>query len=894
MDQPPQTRPSVPPPPTIAPPAPPALAYPSLPPAAPTPPVAPVYGAVPAGAAEPTAPAFIPATAVVPPASVAPVAPVAPTAPAGVAPHPTTPDPMPSDPWSEAPTDEWEEQPPAPLLLGAALAAYVLLAIWGMALAGPSGVTDWFPAAGLAVAAIALGGPRFIAVPFVGTLIAAPLTSDTTSIDGTLVVATALAATYGAGGLLLQRSIDVEHPFSRVQDAWRLIGIGTLLVPVAAALATIGGLIAIGTLPAADTTTSLIGDFILGDALGIAIVAPALLVANAAWRREPRLSSLLPGAILLRPESLAALAMLIFATPALYVLGGEDLRAVAVLPLCWLALRFGVAGAVLGAFTWAGSSALMISLTSPGELDGLQGFLLTGSTLALIVGSVVSERERTQRALHHLAMYDQSSGLPNEASLLSMLGHALGSGREVTTMLVRFAGLRQVAANMRREDTDRLVELLVEQLQAITGPSARVARPGFDRFAVVFAGGTPERRQQIGERIADELSAPISVESREVFVDPRVGITVGLPGEAADAVLAHADHASDTASSGEGQRVGYYDAAIERARRERQELTEDLRLATERGEFLLAFQPIVTAKEGRVVAAEALLRWIDKRRGPVSPADFVPVAEETGLILPIGRWVLHEACRRAAQWPHVGGHPIGVSVNISPIQLMDDGFVDDVLDALERSGLPAERLRIEITEGIVLEDIDRTIQQIHQLRELGIETMLDDFGTGHSSLAWVQRLPVSCIKIDRAFVGDIAEDGIDRAIVHASLYLSRALGTETVAEGVETEAQREQLVRMGCQKLQGFLFARPQPADVFPDWLAKQRARAAKSNPPVETGPTAAHHEAWQAPAAHAPASAAPRPYAPSVSLAARPQGAAGDPDSSLRAVPPVDPRFAA
>ncbi len=248
----------------------------------------------------------------------------------------------------------------------------------------------------------------------------------------------------------------------------------------------------------------------------------------------------------------------------------------------------------------------------------------------------------------------------------------------------------------------------------------------------------------------------------------------------------------------------------------------------------------------------------------------MPVAEETGLILPIGRWVLHEACRRAAQWPHVGGHPIGVSVNISPIQLMDDGFVDDVLDALERSGLPAERLRIEITEGIVLEDIDRTIQQIHQLRELGIETMLDDFGTGHSSLAWVAAPAVSCIKIDRAFVGDIAEDGIDRAIVHASLYLSRALGTETVAEGVETEAQREQLVRMGCQKLQGFLFARPQPADVFPDWLAKQRARAAKRNPPVETGPTAAHHEAWQAPAAHAPASATPRPYAPSVSLGLR------------------------
>ncbi len=303
-------------------PAPPALAYPSLPPAAPTPP-APGLRCRARGPAEPTAPAFIRR----PPSGRPPRRTRGSGRPHGLppacpAPHHAGPDA--SDPWSEAPTDEWEEQPPAPLLLGAALAAYVLLATGAWPCRAERGGTDWFPAAGLAVAAIALGGPRFIAWPFVGTLIAAPLTSDTTSIDGTLVVATALAATYGAGGLLLQRSIDVEHPFSRVQDAWRLIGIGTLLVPVAAALATIGGLIAIGTLPAADTTTSLIGDFILAgrpgdrDRRAGAARGPCRLASRAAPLLAP------PGAILLRPESLAALAMLIFATPALYLLGGED------------------------------------------------------------------------------------------------------------------------------------------------------------------------------------------------------------------------------------------------------------------------------------------------------------------------------------------------------------------------------------------------------------------------------------------------------------------------------------------------------------------------------------------------------------------------------------------
>ncbi|MBO9532614.1 MAG: EAL domain-containing protein [Solirubrobacteraceae bacterium] len=811
-------------------------------------------------------------------------------------------------------TTEWEAQPPAPLLIAAMLAAYVILAIWGMQLAGPEGFTDWFPAAGLAVATVALGGPRFALVPFLGTLIATPVTAPNASLTATLVVASTLTAAYTAGGLALRGSLDLDRPLSRVHDAWLLIGIGTVAVPVAAAAATLGGLIVTGN-PATWSST---GEFILGDALGIATVTPVMLMASAAWRRKPHLASLFPTQILLRPEAIGAMAVLVFVTPTIFIIGGEDLRAIAVLPLCWMALRFGVVGAVLGAFTWSASSAVLLTFVGQRpELGGLQGFLMTGSMLALIVGAVVSERERTQRELTHLAMHDQASGLPNETKLLDLLAEELhdAPGREVTTMLVRFAGLRQVAANLRREDTDQLIGLLVEQLGAIAGPRALIARPGFDRFAVLITGATNERRQQIAERIADELSAPLRVESLEVFVDPRIGITVGLVGEAPDAILAHADHAADTATGGDGQRIGYYDAAIERARRERQELAEDLRLATERGEFLLAFQPIVTAKEGRVVAAEALLRWVDRRRGPVSPADFVPVAEETGLILPIGRWVLNEACARATQWPHVAGQAIGVSVNVSPIQLMDDRFVDDVRHALERSGLPAERLRIEITEGIVLEDIDRTIQQIQRLRDMGVETMLDDFGTGHSSLAWVQRLPVSCIKIDRAFVGDIAQDGIDRAIVHASLYLSRALGTETVAEGVETEAQREQLVRMGCQKLQGFLFARPQPADVFPDWLAKQRARAMDprqdvvqpvapvpatapvpltSTPAPASSVTSAQHEAWTAPAGAAPASAAPRAYAPTVSTAPRSVGAPHHPDTTLRAVPPIDPRFAA
>lgn len=719
-------------------------------------------------------------------------------------------------------------------LVGVLVALTVLCTAWGLEYTDGAGIIPWYPAAGIVLAAATLGGLRWVP-PILIAVLCAGLVKGYLDTPAMLVGTTILTGgAYSAAGLLLRQKLDPERPLARVHDAWWFIGAGVITAPLVAAV----GFVLLRAATGSPASLEILRSFALGDALGVAAVAPGLIVWTAVYRRRGTRSALFDRRLLSK-ESVLAMLTLIALTPVAYVSGGE-LLALAPLPLCWLALRFALPGAVIGAALWSSSSAIVLSLTqSSTSFGALQSFLLAGTLIALILGAVVTERERTQKDLRHLALYDRASGLPNEANLLERLEAAIheSDGRSLSLLLVRFAGLRQVAANLRPEDTARLVATLTRKMREVAGPLADIARPGTDRFSVLLTGGDSLTRHRVAERLVEVLSAPIAVDSREVFVDPRVGITVSLPGEPADVVLAHADHAADVAAVADGERIGYFDASIERAQRERQELTEDLRLAVERGEFLLAFQPIVTAKEGRVVAAEALLRWVDQKRGAVSPADFVPIAEETGLILPIGRWVLHEACRRAATWPHVGGAPIGVSVNVSPIQLLDEGFLKDVASALEQSGLPAERLRVEITEGIVLGDIERTIQMIQQLREMGVETMLDDFGTGHSSLAWVQRLPVTCIKIDRAFVNDIAVDGIDRAIVHASLYLSRALGTDTVAEGVETEAQRDQLVRMGCQKLQGYLFARPQPADVFPDWLARQRKKAEPMVMPAPSDP---------------------------------------------------------
>lgn len=712
------------------------------------------------------------------------------------------------------------------------IVSYVVLTAWGMALAGPAGITGWYPAVGLALAAVTVGGRRWIPVTFLAALAASPLHTQFDAPLEALTIAVLMTAIYGTAGLVLHRNLDAVRPLARVNDAWWLIGVGVIAAPVISGVLNLTALSALGA-TLTGSQSDLIRSFVMGDSLGVVAVAPVLIVAIVRWHRFDA-RRLLPSCKTVGVDGLLALAALLALTPAVYLGAGTDLLALTALPLCWLALRFALHGAVLGAFAWSGSSALFLTVAGDaGRFEELQPFLLTGTMLSLIIGAVVSERERTQAELRHLAMFDQASGLPNEPHLLEMLGTALAEarGREVSLLVIRFTGLRQVGAALRSSETSQLVALLQQQVTAVIGPDAQLARPGFDRLAVVLSGSDGARRQQLAEQLEELLSGPLPIDSREVFVSPRIGITIAMPSESPAVVLAHADHAAEVVALAEDVRIGYYDASIERAQRERQELTEDLRLAVEKGEFLLAFQPIVTAKEGRVVGAEALLRWVDRKRGAVPPDEFIPIAEETGLILPIGRFVLNEACHRATQWPHVGGEAIGVSVNVSPIQMLDEGFVGDVAAALERSGLPAARLKVEITEGIELEDIDRTIQMIHQLRSIGVETMLDDFGTGHSSLAWVQRLPVTCIKIDRAFINGIAEDGIDRAIVHASLYLSRALGTDTVAEGVESEAQREQLIRMGCQKLQGFLFARPQPADVFPDWLARQRATEGGTGP---------------------------------------------------------------
>jgi EAL domain-containing protein (putative c-di-GMP-specific phosphodiesterase class I) len=331
--------------------------------------------------------------------------------------------------------------------------------------------------------------------------------------------------------------------------------------------------------------------------------------------------------------------------------------------------------------------------------------------------------------------------------------------------------------------------------------------------------------------VAAALAAPLAVEGRAVRVGASVGIAVAGGGETPDELLRNADLALYRVKArGKGGHELFVHA-MHAAAVERLELEGDLRAAIAAGALVLHYQPIVDLATGAVRGAEALARWPHPARGFVPPDVFIPVAEATDLIRPLGRWALGEACRAAAGWPPAGdadGAAPTVTVNVSGRQLAADGFVDDVAEALRASGLAPGRLVLEVTESVLLADADVALARLAALRALGVRLALDDFGTGYSSLSYLQRLPVDVLKIDRAFTAEVASGGRGAALARAVVTLAESLGLRTVAEGVETAAQHEALRAIGCRFGQGYLYARPMPAAA----LARFLGAAGAGRPP--------------------------------------------------------------
>jgi diguanylate cyclase (GGDEF)-like protein/PAS domain S-box-containing protein len=431
----------------------------------------------------------------------------------------------------------------------------------------------------------------------------------------------------------------------------------------------------------------------------------------------------------------------------------------------------------------------------------------------------VSERKAFERELKRRAFHDELTGLPNRALFLDRLEHAIArTDRRATVIAVLFLDLdhfKVVNDSLGHDQGDVLLAAAGARLRASLRKGETLARLGGDEFTILLEDlASEEEAIAVAERVQASLEVPFVVEEHEIAITASIGIAVARRGRtAADTLLRNADLAMYRAK-GDG-RAGYrvFDDGMEAAARERLGLREDLRRGLDRDEFRVFYQPIVSLADRSIVEFEALVRWERPENGLIGPDTFIPVAEETGLIVPLGQWVLAEACRQAVEWRDRNpDRTLTMCVNLSTRQFQHPDLVADISATLARTGLAAASLKLEITESVAMKDAASTARTLGELAALGIRIAIDDFGTGYSSLSYLRKFPIDTLKIDRSFVTDLGHDAQGTAIAKSIIALARTLHVSVTAEGVETGLQETILRRIGCDLAQGYLFGRPLPA----------------------------------------------------------------------------------
>jgi diguanylate cyclase (GGDEF)-like protein len=426
----------------------------------------------------------------------------------------------------------------------------------------------------------------------------------------------------------------------------------------------------------------------------------------------------------------------------------------------------------------------------------------------------VTERRRAEQQIAHMARHDALTDLPNRVLLRERLEHELKRvkrGEIVAMMCLDLDHFKSVNDTLGHPIGDELLKLVADRLRGCTREPDTIARLGGDEFAIIMTQlRQPSDAAVLARRIRASISKPYQVDGHQIVSDISIGISIApIDGSEPDQLLKNADMALYGAKADGRGTYRFFEAEMDKRMKERRDLEMDLRQALANGEFELHYQPLVNLQTNEISAFEALLRWHHPTKGLISPADFVPIAEETGLIVSIGEWVLRTACKETANWPD----HVKVAVNLSPAQLKTKNLVSLVKDALADCGMPAERLQLEITETMLMQNTFATLAMLHDLRKLGVQIAMDDFGTGYSSLSYLRSFPFDKIKIDRSFIQDLTNGAEPRAIVHAVAGLAKCLNMISTAEGVETQQQLDTLQAAGCTEMQGYLFSRAKPAD---------------------------------------------------------------------------------
>ena len=466
----------------------------------------------------------------------------------------------------------------------------------------------------------------------------------------------------------------------------------------------------------------------------------------------------------------------------------------------------------------------------------------------LLVRRSVGVLRRAEGQLRTISTVDPLTGLLNRTGLGQRLVRALArrnaSALRVGLVLIDLDRFRLLNESLGQQAGDELLRAVAERLRGLLRPGDAAARLGGDQFAVMTRSLMgPQAASVMAQNLLRAFAPPFVVGGRQAQLSASVGIVLASSASQPDMLVAQADAAMRAAKAGGGGRHRLFEPSMLVDNQRQLELDMALRRAAQTQEFELAFQPIVSADGRAIHAVEALLRWNHPKRGPVSPAEFIPLLEQTGLIVAVGDWVLREACHQVQAWNSQGLCPVMLSVNVSPIQFAEPDFVGKVMSALQATGLSPRQLQLEVTEGLLLDPTPEALHKMDALVDAGVRLAVDDFGVGYSSLAYLKRFRLHALKIDRLFVREVPQGSRDAAIVRAIVELAHALDLRVTAEGVETAEQHEVLRVLGCDLMQGYLFARPMSAAAMREKLAvAAEPPAAREQSPADWSTTLAGH----------------------------------------------------
>jgi diguanylate cyclase (GGDEF)-like protein/PAS domain S-box-containing protein len=441
----------------------------------------------------------------------------------------------------------------------------------------------------------------------------------------------------------------------------------------------------------------------------------------------------------------------------------------------------------------------------------------------------VTERKRAEERILYLSNYDTLTRLPNRVLFRDHLYQAVSKARTdhsaLAVMFIDLDRFSRVNDTLGHEVGDQLLMTVASRINAVAAPfSETVARIGGDEFAIIQSNlSNAETAATLARKIIEEVAKPVDLDGIDVRVGANVGIAIfPQDGEDPDHMIKNADMAMYRAIRSETESYCFFSNDMNAEARIRLSLEGDLRRALDNGDLTLYFQPQVNVKTRKLMGVEALLRWTHPEQGPISPARFIPVAEDSGLILPIGDWVLQEAMRQRQAWTDMNLPPVTMAINISAVQFRQQDLVARVRHIAEQTGVDPRQIELELTESMLMQDAREAVAVLSSLSEMGAQLAIDDFGTGYSSLSYLKQFPVDKLKLDQSFVRHMTSDHNDAVIAHATINLGHSLGLEVIAEGVETEDQYAYLLAEGCDVIQGYLFGRPVPASGIEDLLTRQ------------------------------------------------------------------------